>query len=186
MLKVKNLISLRHKWGLRSRTLKRFSHVFISKKEYWGCCCFETWQIFNVERFLYKRTSVKISQQVQIRIIHLLIRFQAMKFMKKIHHSRLSGLLFNIKDARTEQRWNPNTTSSGLLSPSTSSIMLFTAIIIPSSGVLLRLQIIPSGLSISYRQGKHCLSAEIVMRLVSFANRTDSPADNKSLRKNIM
>lgn len=132
-----------------------------------------------------KWTSVKLSQsqQVQIGIIHLLIRFQAMKFMKNIHHSRLSRILFNIKDVRTEQRWNPNTTtSSGLLSPSTSSIMLFTAIIIPSSGVLPRLQIIPSGLSISYRQGKHCISAGIVMRFVSFANRTDSPAEIKSLR----
>lgn len=57
-----------------------------------------------------KWTSVKISQsrQVQIGIIHLLIRFQAMKFMKKIHHSRLSRILFNIKDVRTELRWNPN------------------------------------------------------------------------------
>lgn len=184
MLRGKDLISPRHKWGLRSCTLKCFTHIFICRKEHWGCCCFETWQIFNVARIL-SETKVKISrsQKVLIGIIHMLIGFQAMKFMEKIHHSRLSRILFNIKDARTEQRWNPNTrTSSGLLSPSTSSIMLFTAIIIPSSGVLLRLQIIPSGLSISYRQWKNCLFAEIVIRFVSFANRTDSPAENKSLR----
>lgn len=122
MLKGKDLISPRHKWGLRSCSLKCFTNIFICRKEYWGCCCFETWQICNVVRILseIKWTSVKISQsqQVQIGIIYLLIRFQTMKFMKKIHHSCRSGILFNIKDVRTEQRWNPNTTtSSGLLSP---------------------------------------------------------------------
>lgn len=174
MLKGKVLISPRHKWGLRSCTLKCFTHIFICRKEPWGRCCFETWPIINVARNQSEnKVKSSQSQQVQIGIIHLLIRFQAVKLMKKIHHSCRSGILFNIKDAR----WKPNTTaSSGLLSPSTSSIMLFTAIIIPSSGM--RLQIIPSGLSISYRQGKHCISAEIVMRFVSFANRTDSLKTN--------
>lgn len=61
MLKGNDLISPRHKWGLRSRTLKCFTHIFICRKEYWGCCCFETWQIFNVARIL-SENKVNISE----------------------------------------------------------------------------------------------------------------------------